>query len=721
MLLQLSLSFALASAAASPTWRLFAEPADPAESALREAALRDGRAGIDALRTVASQYPDSTVGGLAHLAAGLRLLDLDKHAEAIAELTHADVQRTPLRDYALEGTAQAQEALGRTEDATRSYLAAAAEPASGVVCTALPRAADLQLRAHHAADAVTALEQVVAACPREVPSALLALGEAHLARGDRGAAAAAFDRLDREFPGSPHAADARAKLRPLADQLPPRGAAERARLALTRGTSLQAAGRTREAVAALRAVPLAALPTADADEARVALAGALLSLPRGGRPQEALALLRKVGAESPHAAQAAYLRGREQAKRSHAPDALEQVATTYRGSPWAEEALLSLANHYQKDALDDAALPWWRRLLAEYPQGRYVERAAWRSAWGDYRASRYQEAAELLESTARLRPPSSATAGLLYWAGRSRLAMGQTDRARQLLQETVRRYKHAYHGLRASEALAKLGGAGDDGPVLVADGDRPELPLSEPRGTRVRDLLLVERLDEAADELRLLPESSQAQATLAWIDWQHGQLRPALVTMKRAYPEWISEAGDRLPPEVWRIMFPLRYEPELRAAADEESVDAALLAALILQESTFDPAALSRAGARGLMQVMPATGRRLARATGHRYRRAALSDPHVSLDFGTHYLKQMSDRYSGSIEKVLAAYNAGPERVDAWTAERGERSAEEFIETIPFTETRSYVMLIMASREHYRRIYGLGRTQPGPVSEGARP
>ncbi len=81
----------------------------------------------------------------------------------------------------------------------------------------------------------------------------------------------------------------------------------------------------------------------------------------------------------------------------------------------------------------------------------------------------------------------------------------------------------------------------------------------------------------------------------------------------------------------------------------------------------------------------------------------------------------MSERFSGATEKVLAAYNAGPHRVDAWTAQRGETSAEEFIETIPFTETRQYVMIILANREHYRRIYGLGKAAPGPVSEGARP
>ena len=150
-------------------------------------------------------------------------------------------------------------------------------------------------------------------------------------------------------------------------------------------------------------------------------------------------------------------------------------------------------------------------------------------------------------------------------------------------------------------------------------------------------------------------------------------------------------------------------------------MDPALVAALILQESSFDAGALSRAGARGLMQVMPATGRTIARAKGQRFRRAALHDPETSLDFGTHYLRQMSERFSGAVEKVLAAYNAGPHRVDAWTARRGELPPEEFIESIPFSETRTYVMIVLANREQYRRLYGLRRTTPAPASEGARP
>ena len=716
--LGLLLLLAAPGAAEAPAWRLQAEAQDTAEEALRDAAARDGATATSALVSVSDQFPGTPASGLARLLVGLRLVEASRPAEALTHLTHPDVRRTLLQDHALLALGRAQEALGQVDAAARSYLAAGNEPASAVACTALPKAGQLFAQARQLEAAVHALEQVVASCPREAAAGLLDLGNAQLARGDRAAAAAAFDRLDREYPVSPQAPEARARLVALAGQLPARGASERASLLLERGNALLSAGRTADAIAALRAVPLASLDAAQADLARVRLGRALLSK---GRTREGRALLLQVRADSPHGAEAAFQLARDQARRSRGATPYEAVADRFPGTQWGEEALFSLANHYQKDALDDEALPWWRRLVAEYPQGRYVERAAWRTGWADYRARRYEAAAQLFETTARLRPPSGSTAGFLYWTARSRLALGQTDRGRALLAETIQRYKHAYHGVRASEELARLGGRPALPPVLVATTPPPEPPLPEPRASRLRQLLLVDRLPEAAEELRLLPESPHVQATLAWADWRQGRYRPAITAMKRAYPEWVGEAGDRLPSEVWQILFPLRYDRELRLAAQEEGVDPALVAALILQESSFDAGALSRAGARGLMQVMPATGRTIARAKGQRYRRAALHDPETSLDFGTHYLRLMSERFSGAAEKVLAAYNAGPHRVDAWTAQRGELPPEEFTESIPFSETRTYVMIVLANREQYRRLYGLVRTTPAPASEGARP
>ena len=204
-------------------------------------------------------------------------------------------------------------------------------------------------------------------------------------------------------------------------------------------------------------------------------------------------------AESPHGAEAAFQLAREEAGARRRAAPFEAVADRFPGTQWGEEALLSLASYYQKDALDEAALPWWRRLVAEYPQGRYVERAAWRAGWGDYRAGRYEAAAQLFETTARLRPPSGSTAGFLYWSARSRLALGQDDRARALLAETIQRYKHAYHGVRASEELARLGGHAAPQAALLATTPPPEPPLPEPRASRLRQLLLLDRLPEAAD------------------------------------------------------------------------------------------------------------------------------------------------------------------------------------------------------------------------------
>ncbi len=702
-----------ATPAASP-WRLGTEPRDAAEAAVRDAAASPDP--VTALDAVGQRLAGTPTAGLARLGAGLRLLDAGKPREALAQLSNADVDKSLLRDHALLARAHALEALGQLEDAARDALAAADEPGSDVACDALPASASLFERVGRQEDALGALERTARSCSESAPEALARLGSLRLARGERAAAAAAFDELDRRYPLEPEAQAARTRLAGLADAAPARSPAERARQQLERGAALLAASRTSEALAVLRAIPLAGLGADEADLARLRLGNALVAR---GRRAEGRAALAKIEAGSPYAAEAAFRLAADTARRTDAPQPYVPVAERFRGTPWGEEALLALANYYQKDALDDSAAPWWRRLLAEYPDGRYVERAAWRAGWADHQAGRFRAAAETFEQTARRRPPGPATAGLLYWSGRARLALGESDRARDLFVETVRRYKHAYHGVRAREALARLGGplpAPSDALVLPL-----ELPLPEPRGSRARQLLLLDRLDEAAFALRLLPETPRVTATLAWVEWRRGRYRPAIVAMKRAYPDWVSEAGDRLPREVWQVLYPIRYEAELVSASREDGLDPALVAALILQESSFDAGALSRAGARGLMQVMPTTGRKIARAKGVRFKRAALNDPATSLDFGTHYLRQMSERFSGAVEQVLAAYNAGPHRVDAWTALRGEQPPDEFIETIPFSETRAYVMIVLASREQYRRLYGLARSAPAPAIEGPRP
>ena len=134
----------------------------------------------------------------------------------------------------------------------------------------------------------------------------------------------------------------------------------------------------------------------------------------------------------------------------------------------------------------------------------------------------------------------------------------------------------------------------------------------------------------------------------------------------------------------------------------------ALVLAVIRQESAFDQRAVSHAGARGLMQLMPATAKRVARWEGVRYVRHWLTEePDYNVRLGRAYLRKMIDRYEGSYPLALAAYNAGPHRVDRWLKAYGDPRLEDirtvdWIENIPFKETRNYVQRVLEGLFVYR-------------------
>jgi soluble lytic murein transglycosylase len=136
------------------------------------------------------------------------------------------------------------------------------------------------------------------------------------------------------------------------------------------------------------------------------------------------------------------------------------------------------------------------------------------------------------------------------------------------------------------------------------------------------------------------------------------------------------------------------------------------MAALIRQESQFNPKAVSVANARGLTQIEPATGRELSRKLKIRpYSTPRLFQPAVNLELGTYYLKTLSDRLNGHWEAALAAYNAGLSRAHAWLSWGDFREPAEFVETVPFSQTRGYIQTVLRNADVYRRLYG-----PQPVS-----
>ena len=721
-----SLGFAVVLVAASPIFRpvatpvtasrqmppeaywVEAAPENDGETELHQAAVGGGTPEATVLRLQAiAENRGGKTAALARLGAGLLLLDLARPADALIELgdSHID-DRTRLGDHALLGRALAHDRLGAFAAAADAYRDGARRaPAGPRRCAALLRGAEMSALVGRVDEAAGELNEVIETCEGLEAKALLQLVSVQEKKGDRRAAAVASDRLSRDFPATSEAATVGPRQKALSPFLPPMTREEQDARDGTRALKLFEAGRYKDAAAALRVLVARTPPPAEAATYRVRLGRALLA---NNKEKDGLAQLKAVPAGSPEAAEAAYFVARQQARRARTPHAYGTVVANFPGTPWAEEALTDQAHFYQKDARDDDALPYFRKLVEDYPQGKYVDAATWRVAWGERRHGLHAAAAERLEKAVATRPRSGYTAGFIYWAGRSRRDMGDEEKARAHFTEGVRRYKHAYHGLRAQEALGNA--------LPEANPPVPGEAISDPERTRIRQLLLVNRLAEALDETRALPATPQAEATRAWILSRQGQRRPAINAMRRGYPGYLGAGGEALPDPLWRIMYPILFEARLREEAAEVGLDPALVAALIWQESTFDAEAVSGAGARGLMQIMPPTGRELARNLGLKYRIDMLHDPDRGLELGTRYLKRMIDGFGGRIDKALAAYNAGPSRVASWTRARPGLAAEEFIESIPFQETRSYVMTILANREHYRRIYGLSTGRPLDVA-----
>jgi soluble lytic murein transglycosylase len=282
-------------------------------------------------------------------------------------------------------------------------------------------------------------------------------------------------------------------------------------------------------------------------------------------------------------------------------------------------------------------------------------------------------------------------------------------------------YGNSYYGRLADRQLPARSQGTVAADVVPASTQLVQPDAAEPptAGT-IRLLLAAGLYDDALNELRFAQRaygtSRAIDATIAWVYNRQGDLRRAISAMRRAYPQHLTSDGHEVPREILEIIFPLTYWESIRKHSAARGLDPYLIAALIAQESTFDPGIRSAANAWGLMQIVPATGRRLARSLGiRRFTTAMLTNPETNLRLGTLYFSRLVEQFGGT-HYALASYNAGESRVVRWKAERPGLDQDEFIDDIPFPETQNYVKRILGTAEDYRRLYGKAGGRPIPVS-----
>ncbi len=396
---------------------------------------------------------------------------------------------------------------------------------------------------------------------------------------------------------------------------------------------------------------------------------------------------------------------------------LTEMLSRYPQSRWLEEALYSGGNMYLLTHDTDQAIFHYKLLVEHFPTSVYAPSAHWRVAWMYYRLRRYTDAAKWMDEQIVRYGAGVEASSALYWRGRiledEEHDLGQAVNYYRALNAN---YTNFYYGDLARRRLAILSAqapAAAPAPTLasVRKLNVPELvdavPQSDPHVIKAKLLANAALNEYIGPEIALGAGAAQWGALAqAQIYASYGEYTRALQSMKHSGISFFSLPPRDVPTEYWKLMFPQPYWGDLLSDAERNNLDPYLVASLIRQESEFNPGAVSPAHAYGLMQLLPSVGKENAKREGVKgFQAVELLNPSMNLQLGTRNLRQVLERFGGQPEYALAAYNAGDVPVRQWMAAGEYKDLPEFVESIPYTETREYVQAILRNREMYRMLY----------------
>jgi peptidoglycan lytic transglycosylase len=411
--------------------------------------------------------------------------------------------------------------------------------------------------------------------------------------------------------------------------------------------------------------------------------------------------------------------------------AIEQVVSTYPQSPWAEEALFAAGNYYWLNLDRSHAAEYYERILSAFPTGKYASIAQWRIAWTSYML-RQPEAASRFEQFLTKYPTSPQVANALYWLGRCYEHTGNTAHARSFYLAAVARFPQTYFGEKAAQRLHEIGTQPTNpadilsaippaSPLAALDGPLPAAATQ--RWARAQALQSIAFDSSAELELRSAYADTHAGGLLLAIAKaaeEAGHYGAGILATRQIVTQFEARRVDEIPDEALRTAYPLPYRDLIERESQRYRLDPMLVAGLIRQESAFASDAVSYANAVGLMQLWPPTATKLARSLKFKYARGRLFDPEYNVRLGTLYLSDLL-RAFGTPEAALAAYNAGENHVEDWSAGQNYQETAEFVESIPITQTREYVQIVARNAELYRQIYRRGAATLAKTSPAAAP
>jgi len=675
------------------------------------------------LERFAAQHPKDEQGALARLALGVTSLEQKDYDRAIRNLRATQASLPKLADYTTYYLASAQ-LQAKDENGIPAAVAKIRElpvpsPLAGKA-TVVAGKALIDLK--NPAEAIRILREQYDSLPQ--PDADLTLAMAYEAASDPMNAAGYYQKVYFGHPETDAAARAGASLLVLKQGMGgayPEPTAAQMLDRANRWLNAKEYGRARQEFTSLASQ----LSGTERDLARVGIGAADF---QRGEAAAAYRYLDSLSLDRSEAdAQRLYYLAECQRRINASDDMLatiKRLSQQYPKSPWRLKGLVSAGNAYLLQNRPDIYEPLYKAVYENFPDDPSAPTSHWKVAFSDY-LQRRSEAATRLREQMESYPSDPRTSAALYFLGRLSESSRDFGAAKAYYARIAELYPNYYYAMRARERLADTRIvaaqpsakvteylAGVEFPARRVPTGREPTALTKLRLERGRLLAAAGLQDLAESELRF-GARRDGQPELVAMELARTADSPyqRLRYMKSYAPDYLATPFEQMPRRFWEFLFPMPYQTDLVRNAKLQNIDPYIVAALIRQESEFNPKAISHKNACGLTQIMPATGKQLARNNGvKRFRTSMLFQPSTNLKLGSKYLRTILDQWGGKWEETLASYNAGKTHVDDWVKWNSFQEPAEFVETIPFTETREYVQAVLRNAAIYRRLYGTSVT-----------
>jgi len=406
------------------------------------------------------------------------------------------------------------------------------------------------------------------------------------------------------------------------------------------------------------------------------------------------------GRTGPNAVERTELRQRQ---RRH----LLRVVQLASDKTLSQRALKILFEQFVGEEASDRALACLRELRKLDPNDTTGATLLWGRGWLEYARANYTGAIGWWTELVSIYPNETSARSARYWTARSFERLGETERSRQIYREVAGADTADFY---RRNALARLGekSVPKDLSAPPAEGAAASAWPTDPTLSRARllsdyglDTLAGTELDLVSDRAPKRPLSALRAVILA----RQGDRRKSVLAIRDAFPALGGPFQASVPLEAQQLYYPVAFQPQIETWARTHGLPVNVVYGMIRQESSFDLSAQSHVGARGLMQLMPATAREISRRFGIPFSTAGLDEPDLNVRLGTAYFRQMLDTFGGNLELALAGYNAGPNRIRRLWKNSPAQETDAFVEGLALSEPRIYVKRILILSDSYRRLY----------------